>query len=683
MARKKVTIDKWYGGMSNDPSIGWVGSFYDGRWVEIRKNSRKVKLSSNYPVEQLANSRANWYVIWAIIPSNTTWVYGTYDWRIENIITGWELAYPIMVWNGNFGNIFSYSGTSEFWVAVATNGIYRWILDNNDSNLWLLTSSSIVTNWDFSSATGWTVWSGWTISWGTANHIAWFNAALDQFITIETSTLYVVQTRATVSSGSFSVSIWGILWTYTTSESGRYVAFHYTSALSTSETLAIIPSTDFVWSIEEIIVKKSNATLHITKTFNWDAVTLSIPNFLYIGNGQILTKVDTSLSNWSTTDPVKIAQGYIIKWLSKVWDQIYIYASNWIHGKQYIWDGSSATPSREIDWYDKPIQRVINYNNIDYIIVKTTLRSSLYLVNGYQPELIFQSLNIQTAWKDRFAFDSTTTNAWEIIGSRILIPVSWGVFSYGNISPWYPLAWVKEYTVNGNSPTALYYTESNAYYLYIFYTSSKTGSSKNYICKMFQREESSGNDYSIVDPWYIQSHPFIGTGYSQRKSSATYKIGAVIPTNTQINIYTRCDDELWFATFYVDADYNGMTILPIAWDTYSNSGNTYIITEVTTTLSSPKWAILHCTYTWTGNVAYSWTLTRVSGSWDSSIVFFRSNEFKKIKTIINNEKWGQLFKYNESYNKIEWIVELQTKDQTKTPELYDFQAIFDETEIDS
>jgi len=36
---------------------------------------------------------------------------------------------------------------------------------------------------------------------------------------------------------------------------------------------------------------------------------------------------------------------------------------------------------------------------------------------------------------------------------------------------------------------------------------------------MFQREEASGNDYSVVDPGFIQTQPFIGTGYSQRKSS--------------------------------------------------------------------------------------------------------------------------------------------------------------------
>jgi hypothetical protein len=29
MPRKKLLIDKWYGGMSADPSVGGVGSFYE------------------------------------------------------------------------------------------------------------------------------------------------------------------------------------------------------------------------------------------------------------------------------------------------------------------------------------------------------------------------------------------------------------------------------------------------------------------------------------------------------------------------------------------------------------------------------------------------------------------------------------------------------------------------------
>lgn len=182
------------------------------------------------------------------------------------------------------------------------------------------------------------------------------------------------------------------------------------------------PSTDFVGFLSFAYVQKSTVTAAITKAFNEQAPILAVPNFIYVGNGNVLTKIDTSLSTWSSTDPVTIAQGYSIRSLTKIGDQIFIYASDGSNGKQYLWDGTTGTPSSEITWYDKPIQRVFNLNNVDYAIVKTSLRSSLYVVNGYQPQLVFQSLNVQDSEKDRFAFDATYVNSIETIGERLLIP---------------------------------------------------------------------------------------------------------------------------------------------------------------------------------------------------------------------------------------------------------------------
>lgn len=58
-----------------------------------------------------------------------------------------------------------------------------------------------------------------------------------------------------------------------------------------------------------------------------------------------------------------------------------VYASDGANSKQYLWDGISLTPSSEISWNDKPIQRIINVNNVDYAIVKNQARSSLNLVS--------------------------------------------------------------------------------------------------------------------------------------------------------------------------------------------------------------------------------------------------------------------------------------------------------------
>lgn len=99
-----------------------------------------------------------------------------------------------------------------------------------------------------------------------------------------------------------------------------------------------------------------------------------------------------------------------------------------------------------------------------------------------------------------------------------------------------------------------------------------------------------------------------------------------------MNLYTRCDDELGYATFYVDGTSNPITVKPTAGATYANGGNTYTVTDVTN-LSSAS-AIVHCTYSGTAVVAFSGTLTKSSGTGDASLVFFRSHELKLIDTTV-------------------------------------------------
>lgn len=191
-------------------------------------------------------------------------------------------------------------------------------------------------------------------------------------------------------------------------------------------------------------------TLAVADTLTSEAVTLATPNCFYIGNGDTVTKVDTTTSSWTVSDPVTIAKGYTIKGLTKIGDQIIIYATDGSNGKQYLWDTESPLPSREITWYDKTITRVLNLNNVDYLVVRTPKRASLYMVNGYQPELISQSTNIVNKSRDRFAFEGNGyINSIETIGNRLLIPTNGGIYSYGNINPGYTRSILKEYTWNG------------------------------------------------------------------------------------------------------------------------------------------------------------------------------------------------------------------------------------------
>lgn len=685
--RKKLTIDKWYGGISNDPSVWGIWSYYDARGIDIRKDSKKVTLSNNFANETVINSRANGFAVWAMYESNTINVYATRDGKLSNSFY-WETSY----WNyytdstyTTFYNLFRYYGPADYGVIIAANGILRFAYDSARQDLWAL-NDSLVTNGDMWSWTGWTYDASWVFSGWAATHTPWSTTTLTQTLTVANTTKYIVRTFVFCSAWSVVISMWGTnLGTITTSESQIAQTYSRTTA-STSEAITFTPSSDFAWNIDFAYVQKSNVSLAVAWTFNADAPVLTTPNFIFIWTGNTVAKVDTSTSSFSLTTPVSIDQWYTVKGITKVWDQIYIYASDGSNGKQYIWDGSASAPSREILWYDKPITRVINLNNIDYIVVRTSKRAALYVVNWYQPQLITQSGFILPATveqiRQRLAFEWSYINGIETIWEKILIPSVWWLFSYGNQNPWFPRALVKEYTWDGLQPTVSFYEERNGYHLYVFYTSAKSGSTKNYFRAIYQNNESPNVDiYSKFDPGYIQMQAFYGSGYNQKKSSIAYKIWAKIPTGTIINVYSRVDDEVWYVNFYTDPDYDSITTMPVAWATYTNGWVTYTVLSVSDN-SSSNCAILHCSYSGTTQVNFSGTLTKATWTGDSTIKFYRITEYKLIKALTNSTNLWQRFKHTENYNKIEWMIELFTTDTTKTPELYDFQYLFDEIETD-
>lgn len=319
---------------------------------------------------------------------------------------------------------------------------------------------------------------------------------------------YVINAYATITAGSVTVSLGGTnLGTLTSATNGVCQVYAKTTSPG-SEQFNLTPSNDFVGSVHFVKMQKSNVTVALTKAFPYETPTLGIPNFLFVGNGSVVTRIDTSLSTWSSADTVTIENGFTVNGLSQVGDQIFIYATDGSEGKQYVWDGVSSTPSGSLRWYDKPIQRVLNLNNVDYVITKTRYRSSLFMVNGYQPVDTFKSPNVYVPGQERFDFDGTYLNAIETIGNTLIIPAFGGLYTYGNGSPGYPKALVKEFTWNGGIPSTLFYSESASGNLYAFYKSDKSGSTKNYAREIYLGDSNTANRYSVEDPGYIRLHAY-------------------------------------------------------------------------------------------------------------------------------------------------------------------------------
>lgn len=92
--------------------------------------------------------------------------------------------------NATKGNIYLGSSTSPTYYDEVNNNTYENGIVGNE----------MITNGDFSSATGWTVGSNWTISGGVASHTAG-SGNLNQNITLNSGSYYVCQFDLTATSG--------------------------------------------------------------------------------------------------------------------------------------------------------------------------------------------------------------------------------------------------------------------------------------------------------------------------------------------------------------------------------------------------------------------------------------------------------------------------------------------------
>ena len=500
MAHKLITIDKWYWWMSNDPNIWWIGTFYDWAWVEIRKDSKKVILSPSYNNETLLNSRTNWEIIWSIFYTLSSNVLASKDWSISNAIFTEQLYWRKYVSNLTFYKLFRYQWDTDYWVIIASDWIYRWTI-TNDTYMWI-NWTQIVNNPTFSNVWSWNVWSAWIISWWKLTHNPWgFNSPTTQDLTTTVGKRYIINVIAHITWWSCEVKIaWNTIFTITSSNSDIAQSTYHDASLS-SETIWFYPTTDFDGYISYCYVEEANITRVITQSFNEQSPILQIGKSLLIWNWNIIDIIDTTTSVWSLSIWLTIERWYIIKWITKIWDQIYVYASNWSDTKQYLWDWiTENTPSRSIIWYDKPLQRVISWNNIDYLVVKTSKRSSLWMVNWYQPQMICQSdfiLNID----DKFAFDCDYIDSIETIWTKFLLSWQWNyIYSYWNYSPWLPQWIIKEYVYTWWKITNMYYAEDTGYYLFYFYKNWWN----NYSAQLYLNDKnSSWALYKDSVIWYI------------------------------------------------------------------------------------------------------------------------------------------------------------------------------------
>jgi hypothetical protein len=674
MNRLKLnTFTSW---LSNDPNIWWLKYC---EWLEIRENSRKVTLSKWTNSTSLLTTGSD-TVKGYLFEDSARYLRLHSSGIITNIfkndIDNWNYVTDLSGVSYNIGSLTTATGRYGF--VIASWNLFRWNYDANAYSLWIYDDlwSWLVTNWDFSSATWWTVWANWTISWWQATHTSWSSAWLEQTLTTVNWVTYRFEINCwTITAESCQFRLWWVAqYTFDASDSNKTVVLFYTASW-VSTTLEFASFGWFIWSFDWV-QGQEYTMINYSKTFNESAPYIIINNFIYVWNWSTVTEIDTTWSTWILTDVVSIDLDYTIKWITKVWDQVFIYATNGQSSRQYLWDWASDFISTSITWIDKNIQNVANFQNQDYVITKSSYSNKtwLWIVNGYQLNSLFTNSENNNSSLERIYFNSPYVNAIETIWNRLAIPSNDGIMTYGQHTPWMPISLVKEYLHLLWNITAMSYSEwNNGRITFSWY------GTVNWVSWVYETLLQTTQWYTNRTDlsWFLAISLASVNWFliSNIKNIEKVVIGKKTPTNTRINIYTYNPDRV---TQYANIPYDHTT-LPTVWAVYTSWWNTYTVYDVT---DMSWYCILHCTYTGTATVTAG-TFTKSSWTWDTSFYCNRVRTWWKIVWTTNDTErklqtiWTETA---EKFYEMDIGIELLTSSSSVTPELNNLTIYYTDNE---
>lgn len=669
---QRLVINKFNWWISNDPNLWWAGSLYNAEWVDVHDNSKFIKLAKAND-EKLINTRSSWQIIGSLYESAINYLELSNDWYVSwllnNETNDWYVTKEIWNWR-NIWKIETSVGT--YWFIIWNNALHQWELNSTKTNLWTYdTGTWINPDPEFDLWTWWTIWANWTISWWEAIHTSWSTAVLSRSMTSVIAQDYRLATKCDVTAWTCAVKVdWTTLATFSTSTNSTIPVKIYAAAW-TSELLEFVPSTDFVWEISFCRVNEYDIIEYV-ETFNENAPYIIINNFIYIGNWNVITEIDTTLSTWVLSDVVSVDLSFTIKWITKIWDQIFIYATDGSSTRQYLWDWASTFVWRSITWIDKPIINVANFANYDYVITWWTNRQTLSIVNGYQLEPIIQTKDYVNN-DARIYFSLPYTNSIETIGSQLLIPWYWWIYTYWSKKPWFDKALIKEFLNNWNSINSMFFREDLSHKLYAYANWIIDWVTWNYRF-LYSLEEWWNEEYWVLDDqftWWIELNPIFWQTYSNIKNFEKIISWVTLETDTQVNVYVK-----WWQ--YANVYIKWWPYTFAAWDTYTFWGRTYTVIDITES-DWNDWYILHCSYSWseiTDN-RDSWTFTRTAWSWPSTTYVNLVRYGYELIWQITDETDPKLLKAFD-FRTSQYAVELISFDSDYTPRLYDLNLYYDE-----
>ena len=677
---KRLVLNRFYWRISNDPSIWWWFQYWE--WVEARENTKKIKLSKWTQTVWILTTNINNPVKSYLYENSTNFIRLHNNWEITNLtnndIDNWNIITDLP-WN--IYNSWNITSNIKNWFIIWSTNLYRWPYDWNDISLGIYNSSSIwlINEPSFDAVWSWTVWTWWFISWWEAYHTTWWATLLQPV----TSTLWK-KYRCEIQC--WTITTWtcqiffeaNVIKTLTSADSWKTITVITPAWLWWTNNFYFDPTNTFDWRIKYVNLQEYYITEQ-AYNFNVDSPYIIYSNLIYVWNWNKITRIDTTWWSWTISDLYSIDLDYTIKWITRIGDQFYIYATNWSTSRQYLWDWISNSYSWAITWIDKNIQNVANFANRDYVITKTnfTNKSWLRQVNWYNLDNLFTNTENSNRNLERIYFNSPYTNAIETIWDRLIVPwIKW-LYTYWNFTSWLPKSLIKEYIHLWWDVTAISYNESNSWRITFSYTWTINGVS--WIYESFiqiTQWYSNTTEYA----WWIQNYIWWEV-VSNIKNIEKVTIWCKTPTNTRINIYTKNLDRL---IKYANIPYD-YTTLPTVWSIYTFWWNTYTIYYVT---DMWNYCILHTTYTWTWTWI-EWIFTKVSWTWDNTFYCQKVRyDFKLVSSVSNNtirrfttERINGLDISEELYECEVWI-ELLTSNSSISPELSDINIYFNEVSDD-
>jgi len=664
---KKISFKQWNWWISNDEILGLPWSQKMMEWVDILNNSQYVKLAKWwYP--GLLNTRPAWDIVGSLYENNINYLEISRDWYINNFYNKWKY-YLIELNSAN--NIWTFkTWGAKIWWLIWNQGFYTWNYNATSKSLWILDDAWYWINGDaqFNNDWNWTIWAWWAVDW-QGDHTAWNTDALSRTIWTVTWKKYRFEISWYASVWNVEIKIWWTSLGFFNAWDDKII-FEFVASWD-NDTLEFDPSSDFDWYIDNNYIREEEIVYH-NHTFLADMSPYTIYwNYIYVWNGTKITRIDLTIPTVPVFVDFEIINwDYTVKWLTRIWDQFFIYASNWVNSKQYLWDWIDKEAQRVITWVDKPIQNVANFANVDYVITGTEHRQTLSVVNWYNLQPLINTKEYINSW-DRIYFNVNYTNSIETIVNKLLIPWENWIYSYWEVIPWTHNVLNKEYIWTGWIVTNMFFSTSLWYNLYVYVKWTYNWVYGNYKIEYYLPEWDNNEHYLTQQLWntgWIETKPYLWTEYSNIKNINKYVLWYKLEDNTHINTYIKDKN---YVNVYTTSDDTF-----IVWDVYSCNWVNYTIKNV-------DWHILNCeTDTEIIRPVVS-TFTKVSWTWPTS--FNNVNIrlwYRFLNKIDDTTKTKYTWYVMENTNKIEFAIELVSTFERNTPKLYNFDIYFDEINQD-